>query len=219
MDLAESTLLAAALHVGLLVVSARWVPAIGDVEEEPLPTRYEVVRFEPIPMADPGEIDELPAATVAAERDPDGRERVDSRCGEHLGGSMGERDAAAEDRRYGVQGTVDNPDPHIARFPWREPSHTFPMIGLIEGNPWGGDPEAPMAEWGRDNSDGNDPASARGHMWGETVGVAVGSPGAGIGLRRYCPTCGDDGRGAAPRPIEGLVEGGATGTERAGGVR
>jgi hypothetical protein len=219
MDLAESLLLAAALHVGLLVVSARWVPGIGDVEEvDGHGQTYDQLRIEPIWRAEPGEMDELPPAITAAERDPDGRERVDSRCDGHLGGSMGEREAAERDRRYGVQGTPDNPDPHLARLPTTgEANHWF-GIGL-DPKDWGGDPAAPMESWGRDDTFGNDPESARGHMWGGDIGMAFGSPGAGIGLRRYCETCGDDGRGIAAPPVEGTGEGGATGTERAGIAR
>jgi hypothetical protein len=221
MDLAESTLLAAALHAGLLLVSARWIPAIGDVEEDRIQVAltYPLIHLEPIQFHQPGEIEDMPPAILRAERDPDGRERVDSRCGGHLGGSMGEPTAADEERRYGVQGTKDNPDPHIARVPSYWETREMDMIGLTPEESMGGDPAAPMEPWGREDSFGNDPASARGHMWGEDPGVARGSPGAGIGLRRICTTCGDDGRGAPPAPVDGLEEGGATGTERAGRAR
>jgi hypothetical protein len=52
-------------------------------------------------------------------------------------------------------------------------------------------------------------------MWGEVFGASLGMPGAGFGLRRNCPTCGDDGRGAEAIPGGDTGEGGPTDTERA----
>jgi hypothetical protein len=91
--------------------------------------------------------------------------------------AMGDRPTAERDRRYGVRGPGDNPDPHIAR-PSRGESRAWDGIG------WqglGGDARAPTAVWGRDDALGTDPESARGNMWGEAIGRARGA--LGLGLR------------------------------------
>jgi Ca-activated chloride channel family protein len=55
----------------------------------------------------------------------------------------------------------------------------FGMIGLLNAGS-GGDPNAPTAPWGRDESLGNDPASARGNAWGDGVGDSFGAGGLGL---------------------------------------
>ena len=53
-------------------------------------------------------------------------------------------------------------------------------------------------------------------MWGEGYGVSAGSPGAGVGRKRLCETCGDEGRGAwREREHRMTAGGGLTGTEAA----
>ncbi len=55
----------------------------------------------------------------------------------------------------------------------------FGMIGLLNSGA-GGDPNAPTAPWGRDDSLGNDPMSARGNMWGDAIGDGFGAGGLGL---------------------------------------
>ena len=82
-------------------------------------------------------------------------------------------------KRYGVQGPQDNPDPHIARQAALREAAEFGMIGLLNVGA-GGDPNAPTAPWGRDDSLGNDPLSARGNMWGDAIGDSFGAGGLGL---------------------------------------
>jgi hypothetical protein len=53
------------------------------------------------------------------------------------------------------------------------------MIGLINVG-GGGDPNAPTAPWGREDSLGQDPLSARGNMWGDSIGDSFGAGGLGL---------------------------------------
>jgi hypothetical protein len=53
------------------------------------------------------------------------------------------------------------------------------MIGLLNAG-GGADPNAPTAPWGREDSLGNDPMSARGNMWGDAIGDAFGVGGLGL---------------------------------------
>ncbi|MCK6588764.1 MAG: AgmX/PglI C-terminal domain-containing protein, partial [Polyangiaceae bacterium] len=94
-------------------------------------------------------------------------------------GSMGNPNTKASGNRYGIQGPADNPDPHIARQSALRDAAEFGMIGLLNSGS-GGDPNAPTAPWGRDDSLGNDPMSARGNMWGAEIGDVSGAGGLGL---------------------------------------
>jgi hypothetical protein len=87
-------------------------------------------------------------------------------------GSMGAAASKATGNRYGVRGPAD---PHIARQQALRDSAEFGMVGLLNAGA-GGDPNAPTAPWGRDDSLGSDPLSARGSLTG------VGEGGGGLGL-------------------------------------
>jgi Ca-activated chloride channel family protein len=53
------------------------------------------------------------------------------------------------------------------------------MLGLLNAGA-GGDPNAPTAPWGRDDSLGNDPLSGRGNTWGDSIGDSFGAGGLGL---------------------------------------
>jgi Ca-activated chloride channel family protein len=85
-------------------------------------------------------------------------------------GSMGNPNTKATGNRYGVRGPADNPvDPHVARQAALKDAAEFGIIGLLNSGA-SGDPSAPTAPWGRDDSLGNDALSARGSMWAADIG-------------------------------------------------
>ncbi|MEO8875698.1 MAG: AgmX/PglI C-terminal domain-containing protein, partial [Polyangiaceae bacterium] len=94
-------------------------------------------------------------------------------------GSMGNPTTKETGHRYGVAGPQDNPDPHIARQAALKEAAEFGMIGLLNVGA-GADPNAPTAPWGREDSLGNDPMSARGNMWGDAIGDSFGAGGLGL---------------------------------------
>ncbi|MBM4376598.1 MAG: AgmX/PglI C-terminal domain-containing protein, partial [Deltaproteobacteria bacterium] len=94
-------------------------------------------------------------------------------------GSMGAVNSREHGLRYNVAGDSANQDPHLARQAALRDAADFGMIGLLQ-NGTGGDPDAPTAPWGRDDSLGNDPMSARGGMWGDAVGESSGLGGLGL---------------------------------------
>lgn len=82
-------------------------------------------------------------------------------------------------KRYGVAGPKDTSDSHVARSGAEREAEEFGMIGLL--TPGGaGDPNAPSAPWGRDESQSADGTSARGTMWGDRMGDGFGSGGLGL---------------------------------------
>src|SRR6185436_17342197 len=94
-------------------------------------------------------------------------------------GSMGNPNTTAVNKKFGVQGPQDNPDPHIARQAALKEAAEFGMIGLLNVGA-GGDPNAPTAPWGSEESSGQDPMSARGNMWGDSIGDSFGAGGLGL---------------------------------------
>lgn len=66
-------------------------------------------------------------------------------------GSMGNPKGGQPAKRYAVAGPKDAPDPHVARSSAVREAQEFGMIGLLNTGA-GGDPNAPSAPWGRDDS-------------------------------------------------------------------
>lgn len=124
-------------------------------------------------------------------------------------GSMGNPNTTATNMRYGVKGPQDNPDPHLARQAALKEAADFGMIGLINVGA-GGDPNAPTAPWGREDSLGADPMSARGNMWGDAIGDAFGA--GGLGLSGVGEGGGGRGEGIGLGNIGTLGHGAGTGT-------
>jgi hypothetical protein len=80
----------------------------------------------------------------------------------------------------------------------------FGMLGLLSTT----DPNAPTAPWGKD--DGTDPSSARGNMWGDSVGDSFGA--GGLGLAGTGPGGGGKGEGIGLGSIGTLGHSAGTGT-------
>ncbi|HEU4412618.1 MAG TPA: AgmX/PglI C-terminal domain-containing protein, partial [Polyangiaceae bacterium] len=124
-------------------------------------------------------------------------------------GSMGNPTTKDTGKRYGVQGPADNPDPHIARQAALKEAAEFGIIGLLNAGA-GGDPNAPTAPWGRDDSLGTDAMSARGNMWGDSIGDSFGA--GGLGLSGVGEGGGGKGEGIGLGTIGTLGHGSGTGS-------
>jgi hypothetical protein len=122
---------------------------------------------------------------------------------------MGNPNTKETGHRFGIQGPMDNPDPHIARTGALREAAEFGLIGLLKSGT-GGDPSAPTAPWGRDDSLGNDPISARGNMWGDAIGDSIGA--GGLGLSGIGQGAGGIGEGIGLSSIGTLDRGGGIGT-------
>src|SRR6185295_13564493 len=94
-------------------------------------------------------------------------------------GAMGSPTTRLTGNRYAIRGPSDTADPHIARTQALRDAAEFGMIGLLNSGA-GGDPGAPTAPWGRDDSLGRDALSANGNMWGRDPGESYGAGGLGL---------------------------------------
>ena len=122
---------------------------------------------------------------------------------------MGNPNTKDTGHKYGVQGPKDNPDPHLAKQAALQEAAQFGMIGLIS-TMGGGDPNAPTAPWGREESSGQDEKSARGNMFGDTIGDSFGA--GGLGLSGVGEGGGGRGEGIGLGNFGGLGHGAGTGT-------
>ena len=122
-------------------------------------------------------------------------------------GSMGKETSKDTNKRYAVKG--ESADPHLARQAALREARDFGMIGLLNAGA-AGDPDAPTAPWGQATSAGADEVSARGNMWGDTIGDAFGA--GGLGLSGIGEGGGGRGEGIGLGNIGTLGHGAGTGT-------
>lgn len=169
------TALSFVAHAAILGAMAFFMPPLGltddgDVSSE---QRYAIAH----------------ALAAMAEREPEARDTPDVADSDpkSTDGGSGARakfedgkagtESHATNRMYAVAGRKDNADPHIAsRAAAIEDARSFGLIAMLGG----GDPNAPTAPWGREDSQGLDALSARGNMWGAELGEAGGSGGIGL---------------------------------------
>ena len=90
-----------------------------------------------------------------AEAEADNREGGTGTRAKGEEGSMG-NPSSHSNSRYGVRGPADDVPPHVARQAALRDAAEFGMIGVLNSGA-GGDPAAPTAPWGRDDSLGSDP--------------------------------------------------------------
>ena len=94
-------------------------------------------------------------------------------------GTMGTPTTHQTDGRFAVKGPPENAERHLAREDVKREAGEFGLIGLLNTG-LGGDPRAPTSPWGQDDALGSDAVSARGTMWGATIGDAAGVGGLGL---------------------------------------
>src|SRR5262249_15120501 len=168
--------LSLAVHAGLLAAMAFFMPPLGATDEDRISSDQQYLIQQYLQAA--AEKEEKETEQVAA-NNADNKEGGTGTRAKGEEGSMGNPNTKLTGNRYGVQGPADNPDPHIARQAALRDAAEFGMIGLLNSGA-GGDPNAPTAPWGRDDSLGNDPLSARGNMWGDQIGDSFGAGGLGL---------------------------------------
>ncbi|WP_437681265.1 AgmX/PglI C-terminal domain-containing protein [Sorangium sp. So ce131] len=200
--------LSMAVHLGLLAAMAFFMPPLGATDEDGISADQQFLIQQYLAAAAEKEMEEKETEQVA-ENAADNKEGGTGTRAKGEEGSMGNPNTKATGNRYGVQGPADNPDPHIARQAALRDAAEFGMIGLLNAGA-GGDPNAPTAPWGRDDSLGNDALSARGNMWGDQIGDSFGA--GGLGLSGIGEGGGGRGEGIGLGSIGTIGHGAGTGT-------
>ncbi|MBX3259350.1 MAG: FHA domain-containing protein [Labilithrix sp.] len=196
------------LHVGIVASMAFFMPSMGNDDAEAI-DRDQLLLMQKMLNAAAEREQEEKETEQQPDQNADNKEGGTGTRAKGEEGSMGNPNTKDTNKRYGVQGPQDNADPHIARQAALKEAQEFGMIGLINVGA-GGDPNAPTAPWGRDDSLGNDPLSARGNMWGDAIGDAFGA--GGLGLSGVGEGGGGRGEGIGLGNIGTLGHGAGTGT-------
>jgi len=170
--------LSLAVHTGVLGAMAFFVPPMGLNDGEGL-TRDQPYLMQQYLRAAAERERELKESEQATQTNADNHEGGTGTAAAGEEGSMGNPNTRETGHRYGVKGPRDNPDVHISRHAALSQASEFGMIGVLRAGA-GGDPNAPTAVWGRDDSLGKDWRSALGKMWGDDVGDSVGGSGLGV---------------------------------------
>lgn len=195
-------------HAGLLAAMAMFMPPLGDTADDEVSDdqRYLIQQY--LDSVAEKELEEKETEQIA-EDNADNKEGGTGTRAKGEEGSMGNPNSKLTGNRYGVAGPADNPDPHIARQAALRDAAEFGMIGLLNSGA-GGDPDAPTAPWGRDDSLGTDPLSARGNMWGDSIGESFGA--GGLGLSGIGEGGGGTGEGIGLGSVGTIGHGAGTGT-------
>jgi hypothetical protein len=196
------------LHMGLVAVFAFFMPAMSGDDSEAL-DRDQILMMQKLLNAAAEREQEERETPDVTETNPDQKEGGTGTRAKGEEGSMGNPNTKDTGHKYGVQGPKDNPDPHLAKQAALQEAAQFGMIGLIS-TMGGGDPNAPTAPWGREESSGQDEKSARGNMFGDTIGDSFGA--GGLGLSGVGEGGGGRGEGIGLGNFGGLGHGAGTGT-------
>lgn len=196
------------LHMGLVAVFAFFMPSMRGDDSEAIDRDQILMMQKLLNAAAERELEERETQEVT-ETQPDQKEGGTGTRAKGEEGSMGNPNTKDTGHKYGVQGPKDNPDPHLAKQAALQEAAQFGMIGLIS-TMGGGDPNAPTAPWGREESLGQDEKSARGNMFGDTIGDSFGA--GGLGLSGVGEGGGGRGEGIGLGNFGGLGHGAGTGT-------
>jgi hypothetical protein len=194
-------------HAGLIAALAFFVPPLGLTDDED-EARQRLPLIQAYLGAQAEREQQLRPATEAAEQERRSHEGGTGTRAAGEEGQMGKSTAVERDGHYGVKGPRDNPQSYLARSEALREAREFGMIGLL--NIVGGDPDAPVAPWGRESALGTDEVSKQGHMWGSSLGEAWGL--CGLGLSGIGEGGGGRGEGIGLGEIGGLGRGAGTGT-------
>lgn len=199
-----------AAHAAMIAAVAMFMPPLGLTDAEAAQKDQLVLMQQYLSASAEREAEAREAANVTNDDKADDREGGSGQRAQGEEGKMGSLTSNATNRTYGVKGPKNNTDPHIARAAALSEAAQFGMIGLINTGA-GGDPNAPTAPWGRDDSLGSDPISARGNMWGDSIGDAFG--GGGLGLSGIGEGGGGRGEGIGLDTIGTIGRGAGTCTD------
>jgi hypothetical protein len=195
------------VHTGLLAGMAFFRPTLSGVDDDEARREQQFLMQQYLKAA--AEKEDEDKKDQSQDQNADNKEGGTGTRAKGEEGSMGNPTTKDTGKRYGVQGPADNPDPHIARQAALKEAAEFGIIGLLNAGA-GGDPNAPTAPWGRDDSLGVDPMSARGNMWGDSIGDSFGA--GGLGLSGVGEGGGGKGEGIGLGTIGTLGHGSGTGS-------
>lgn len=163
-------------HAGLLAAIALFIPPLGATADGDLSAEQSYRLGQLLNAV--AEKETEPEKDASESTKDDGNEGGQGAQAKLESGSMGSQVSRDQNKGYAVAGPKDNPDPHLARVAAIDMAREFGMVGLLAGQ--SNSMNAPTAPWGRDEALGTDALSARGNLWGESLGEAAGAGGLGL---------------------------------------
>ncbi len=163
-------------HAGLLAALAVFMPPLNTTGDD-TPTdeqRYLIGQY--LENAANREQEERETEQLT-DANADGDEGGTGERAKNEEGKMGSPTSKATNKRFAIKG--NSPNPRMSRVEALRMASEFGTIGLLN-NMSGGDPGAPTAPWAGLVSEGQDPMSAQGNMWGDELGEAGGVAGLGL---------------------------------------
>jgi hypothetical protein len=217
--------LSMALHLGLLAAMAVFMPPLAMADEGSISKEQEYLLTSKLEAIAEKELAQKENEDVADAQKPADSEGGTGARAVGSEGAMGSQTSKEKGKRFGLAGPKDNVDVHVAKAAALTDASTFGMIGMLQAGA-GGDPHAVTANWGRDDSLGNDPKSSLGNMWGAELGESAGAGGLGLsgigegGGGQYegigLGTVNTIGHGAGLNPGQGFGPGGGSSIGRTG---
>ncbi|MCC6521057.1 MAG: AgmX/PglI C-terminal domain-containing protein, partial [Polyangiaceae bacterium] len=122
--------------------------------------------------------EEARESAVLTDPGSDGEQGMSGQAARGASGLAGAPNATATGNRMGVKGPANNPDPHISRERALREAADFGMIGLLSSDH--GSESSIVADWGRQDREGNDPMDAAGNLFGRDIGESYGVGGLGL---------------------------------------
>lgn len=217
--------LSTAIHLGLLAAMAFFMPPLGSTDEGSISAEQQYILQTKLDQLAEKELERKEEMAADANKQPEDRPGGTGAAAIGESGAMGSQTSRNTGGRYAIEGPKDNTDVHVARAAALRDAASFGMIGLIQSG-LGGDPNAPIASFGRPDSLGNDDKSALGNMWGNTIDESAGAGGLGLtgvgegGGSRYegigMGSVGTVGHGAGLGKDQGFGPGGGSSFGRTG---
>lgn len=166
-------------HILLICIFAMYMPTLGINDNEEVNKDNLFLMQQYLKASAEREVETKQTEETTDETKADNKEGGTGMRAKGEEGSMGNPNSRDSNKKYGIAGPKDNQDVHIARMNALRDASTYGMIGLLNTGS-GGDVNSPTAPWGRDDSLGADPISARGNMWGNEIGESFGAGGLGL---------------------------------------
>ena len=191
-----------ALLLGLLVLA--FLPDL--LPRRPLPPlAVHLVQAQTPPAEEARKLEKIEPPPPEPEPPPPPPPPAGSAAAGHDEGALGSPTAAKQPKRYAIKGPKDGADPHLARQAALREAAEFGMIGLLSAHA----DDAPSGLLGSEIA-GKDDRTARGNMWGDSIGDAFGA--GGLGLSGVGEGGGGRGEGIGLGSIGTIGHGSGTGT-------
>jgi pSer/pThr/pTyr-binding forkhead associated (FHA) protein len=174
-------------HLGILAGFAFTRPAMGDLDDESNRQERTVLMQQYLKTAAEQEKE------VIEEKKEDSGSNGGKDGGQAKGpeGVAGSQLSKNTGKRAGFKGPKNNPTPTLSKQELRNEAASFGIIGMLNSGVVG-NPNTLTAPWAT-NSEGSDPISAKGNLWGSEIGDSQGTGGLGLsGIGEFGGGIGDN---------------------------